>query len=153
MAFPSEQPADNVHLPSQTNFVTGGGYLVLTSSEAGIYAGDWGSKANFGVNVKYNKAGTNLQGNVNMLVRKGTTVYHFKSNAIIQLNVFTTASPYSATFTSKASGEWWDASAPSIITSLGGNWTVQLQIHDVAEPGAGKDTKEQVIGGGNLQVH
>ena len=85
-----------------------------------------------------------------------------------------------ATFTSKASGEWGDARTPTIITSLGGNWTIQLKMHDVAEPGAGKDTigmtvwdgsgalvfssywdtsvsppttKEQVLGGGNLQVH
>jgi hypothetical protein len=70
-----------------------------------------------------------------------------------------------------------DATTPTVITSLGGNWIIQLQMHDVAEPGTGKDTlgitvwdgsgklvfssswdaaagatKEQPIGGGNLQV-
>lgn len=62
------------------------------------------------------------------------------------------------------------------LDSLGGNWTIQLKMHDVAEPGAGKDTigitvwdgsgalvfsnwwsgsgtQEQAIAGGNLQVH
>ena len=160
----------------------GGGYLVLTSYEAGIYDGDVGSKANFGTNVKYNKSGTNLQGNVNIIVRTGSTEYQFKSNSLIQLNVTPTGTtPMGATFTSKASGQSWNVSDPTAITSLGGNWTIQLQMHDVAEPGAGKDTigitvwggsgalvfssywdtnatpvpttKEWAIGGGNLQVH
>src|SRR5207245_10837466 len=63
----SDQADVNVHLPNQTNFITDGGYLVLTAAEKGIYAGDVGSKGNFGTNVKYNKSGTNLQGNVNIM--------------------------------------------------------------------------------------
>lgn len=180
-SYVGDQVSVNVHLPSQTNFITGGGYLVLTQNTVGKYAGDQGSKANFGANVKYNKSGTNLQGNVNIIVRQGATEYQFKSNSLIQLNVNTTVSPFSATFTSKASGQSWPKANPSAVTPLGGNWTIQLKMTDMAEPGAGKDTigitvwdgsgalvfssnwdtsatpspttKEQVLGGGNLQVH
>lgn len=107
----------NVHLPSQTNFITGGGYIVLTQNEAGAYAGDAGSKANYGMNVKYNKSGTSLQGNVNIIVRKTTQdgkkmLYQFKSNSLIQLD--TDVNSGTATFTSKGNGQWWYSSTPSI---------------------------------------
>jgi len=173
---PSDQATVNVHLPNQTNFITGGGQLVLTSNQVGKFAGDVGSKANLGLNVKYNKAGTNLQGNANIIVRRGTTIFHFKSNVLLQLNVDATKG--AATFTSKATAETWDAATPTIITSLGGNFTIQVQMHDVPNSGPAKDTlgitiwdgsgalvfssywdaitkttKEQAIGGGNLQVH
>jgi len=173
---PSDLATVNVHLPNQTNFITGGGQLVLTSNQVGKFAGDVGSKANLGLNVKYNKAGTNLQGNANIIVRRGTTIFHFKSNVLLQLNVDATKG--AATFTSKATAETWDAATPTIITSLGGNFTIQVQMHDVPNSGPAKDmlgitiwdgsgalvfssywdattktTKEQPMGGGNLQVH
>ena len=42
--------------------------------------------------------------------------------------------------TSKANLQSWDIRNPTVITSLGGNLTLQLQMHDAADPGAGKDT-------------
>jgi hypothetical protein len=80
--------------------------------------------------------------------------------------------------TSRATtAETWDAATPTIISSLGGNFTIQIQMHD-PNSGPAKDTlgitiwdgsgalvfssywdaitkttKEQAIGGGNLQVH
>ncbi|WP_035353785.1 hypothetical protein [Edaphobacter aggregans] len=59
----------SINLPNQTNLITGGGLLV-NSASAGAYAGDPGVKTNFGFNVKYNKGGTNLQGNANIIVRR-----------------------------------------------------------------------------------
>jgi len=169
----SDEGVVNVILPNQTNFITGGGHLTLTSS-AGTYYGAPGSKNNYGFNVKYNKSGTNLQGNVNIIIRRGSTVYQFKSNSLNNLTVTAPA----ATFTGKANGQSWNVSNPSVITPLGGNMTLQLQMHDVAEPGAGVDTlgitiwdsagallfssnwtgtpittQEKPITGGNLQVH
>lgn len=184
----SDDDSINVHYPATSNTMTGGGYIVATA-EAGAYAGKAGSKTNFGVNVKYNKSGANLQGNVNIIVRNGTTMYQFKSNSLTQLSVTldTNANPLSgtcaatlpyscATFISKGSGQMWQTTNPSAVASLGGNWTIQVQMHDVADPGTGKDsigitvwdnsgaivfssnwsngtTGEQTIGGGNLQVH
>ncbi len=51
-----------------TGIITGGGYLTL-ANPAGAYAGDKGSKNNFGFNVKYNKNYTNLQGTINTIIR------------------------------------------------------------------------------------
>ena len=53
----------------RAGFITGGGYLVMSSS-AGTYAGGSGSKNNFGFNVKYNNSGKNLQGKVNKMMAK-----------------------------------------------------------------------------------
>jgi hypothetical protein len=167
---PSDSSNVNVIDPGQTNFITGGGYLTLTSS-AGQYAGTAGSKNNFGFNVKYNKSSTNLQGNINVIVRQGGKVYQFKSNSLSTLSA---AAP-AATVTCKANLQWWYATKPAVVNSGSGNLYIVLQVHDFAEPGAGKDTigitvwdgntvifssnwngtttVEQAITGGNIQVH
>src|SRR5207245_3895969 len=72
--------------------ITGGGYEVMQSS-AGTIAGDQGTKNNFGFNVKYNKAGTNLQGNINSIVRRKESdgiqhVYQIKGNSMSSLAVY-----------------------------------------------------------------
>ena len=72
--------------PQTSSFITGGGYLVMSSS-SGLYPGTAGSKANFGYNVKYNKNGTNLQGSVNIIVRSGGRVYQIKGTTISSLGV------------------------------------------------------------------
>jgi hypothetical protein len=164
--------------PLTSNFITGGGYLVLSSS-AGQYAGDPGSKTNYGFNVKYNKNGTNLQGNVNIIIRKGGRVYQIKSNSLQSLGVTpspcakaTSTSPCKANFTSKAN--LTDITNPNNPIGLGGNMTLQMQMTDKGEPGAsdtisftlwngskllfsskwnGTKTVEQTLGGGNLVVH
>jgi hypothetical protein len=180
--YTRNDPADNdvitVARPLSTNFITGGGYLVLSSS-AGRYAGDAGSKANYGFNVKYNKGGTNLQGNVNIIIRAGGRVYQIKSNSLTSLGVnpanclkATLTSPCKANFTSKAN--LTDITDPANPISLGGNLTLQMQMTDKGEPGSsdsiafalyngskllfssnwnGTKTIEQTVGGGNLVVH
>ena len=40
--------------PIASQFITGGGYLLLDSTSSGSLKGDAGSKNNFGFNVKYN---------------------------------------------------------------------------------------------------
>lgn len=160
----------NVTQPNQANFITGGGYLALTAS-AGTYAGTSGSRNNFGFNVKYTKNGSSLQGNVTVLVRRGTTVYQFKGNSLTNLTVSSPA----ATFTGKANLQSWSESDPSTVTSLAGNLQMQLTMHDSGTSGStdtlgitvwdssgallfssdwgGAKTVEMALGGGNLQVH
>jgi hypothetical protein len=59
-------------------FITGGGYLTLTSA-SGLIQPQQGSKNNFGFNVKYTKSGTNLQGNLNTIIRsENGKVYQVK---------------------------------------------------------------------------
>ena len=155
-----------------TGFITGGGYLVMSSS-AGQYPGATGSKNNFGFNVKYNKQGTNLQGNINAIVRNNGHVYQIKGNSMTSLSsTITSSTTGAATFNGKASIQ--DITNPLNIISIDGNATLQVTMTDNGEPGSsdtiaitvwnksgglwfsskwsGTKTLEQVLGGGNLQV-
>lgn len=156
-------------------FITGGGYLVLTNS-AGIKAGTLGTKNNFGFNVKYNKSKTNLQGNMNIIIRRletdGMHVYQVKGNVMTSL-VVNTDCPKTATFNGKANIT--DITNQLAPVPIDGNATLQVKMTDMGEPGSsdkiaitvwnksggmwfasnwnGTTTIEQLLGGGNLKVH
>jgi hypothetical protein len=160
----------DVAQPLTTNFFTGGGYLTMSNS-AGLKAGDAGSKTNFGFHVKYNRAGTNLQGNTNIIVRSGGRVYQIKSNSLSSMTV--NPATGQATFNAKANIQ--DITNPQNPVTVEGNASLQLTMTDRGEPGAndtlgitvwnkngalwyasnwnGTRTVEQVLGGGNLAVH
>jgi hypothetical protein len=169
----------NVYQPQTSSFITGGGYLVLSSS-SGQYAGAPGSRNNFGFNVKYNKSGTNLQGNINSIVRNNGHVYQIKGNSMTSLAVTpstgclqaTSGSPCTATFSGKAS--ILDITNPNNIISVMGNATLQVTMTDKGEPGSSDTigitvwngsgqlwfssnwttkTVEQLLAGGNIVVH
>lgn len=158
----------------QGNFITGGGYLVLSDS-GGLKAGDPGRKNNWGFNVKYNKSGKNLQGNINAIVRRTELgelrVFQIKGNAMTSLSVNTAAG--TAIFNGKANIQ--DITDPGNPIPVGGNATLQVTMTDNGEPGkndkiaitvwdkdgglwfssnwTGLKTVEQLLGGGNLVVH
>ncbi|HET7080933.1 MAG TPA: hypothetical protein VFM49_26170 [Chloroflexia bacterium] len=160
----------DVAQPLTTNFFTGGGYLTMSNS-AGLKAGDAGSKTNFGFHVKYNRAGTNLQGSANIVVRSGGRVYQIKSNSLTSITVNPVTGQ--ATFNAKANIQ--DITDPQNPVTVEGNASLQLTMTDRGEPGAndtlgitvwnrngalwyasnwnGTRTVEQVLGGGNLAVH
>jgi hypothetical protein len=158
--------------PLGTNFITGGGYLTLTNS-SGLYAGGVGTKCNFGFNVKYNKSNTNLQGNMNIIVRNGGRVYQIKATSLTSL----AANPLpnltgTATFNAKANIQ--DITDPLNVISIDGGATLQAKMTDLGQPGNadsiaitvwnrggglwfasnwdGTKTIEQILGGGNLIV-
>ncbi len=156
-----------VSKPLASDFVTGGGYLLLWRS-AGLYAGDPGTKANFGFNVKYNKSGINLQGNINIILRRAGRVYQVKGNVMSSLSITLNR----ATFNGKAS--IMDITDPLAPISIDGNATLQVKTTDNGEPGStdtlaitvwnkngglwfashwsGTTTLEQTLAGGNLVV-
>jgi hypothetical protein len=71
-----------------TDFVTGGGYIFLPAGTNGSFAGAAGSRSNFGITMKWNKSGKNLQGNLNIIYRAaGNKIYQVKSNAINSLTI------------------------------------------------------------------
>ncbi|HVE61633.1 MAG TPA: T9SS type A sorting domain-containing protein [Chitinophagaceae bacterium] len=159
------------------DFVTGGGYLNLQRS-GGQKAGTTGTKNNFGFNIKYNKSGTNLQGNINTIFRRIESdgllhVYQIKGNAMTSLSTNTSnAAAKTAVFNGKANMQ--DITNPLAPVSMGGNLTLQVVMTDKGEPGNtdmigitvwsgdggmlyssnwdGTRTVEQVLGGGNLKV-
>jgi hypothetical protein len=100
----------------------------------GEYASDPGKKINFGYNVKWNKSVTNLQGNLNLIFRRGTQVYQIKSTAMSQLSI-NAANPCSqqATFISK--GNLTDVTIPTAPKSIYGGLSLQVTMTDNGEPG------------------
>jgi hypothetical protein len=157
-----------------SNFITGGGYIVLSKS-AGQLAGDAGTKTNFGFNVKYNKGGKNLQGNINIIFRRIESgvlhVYQIKGNSLTALTV--DPSTNKATFFCKANLR--DITDPLNPITIAGNSALKVTMDDNGEPGksdtigitywnqagglwfssswSGTDTTEQLLSGGNLVVH
>ena len=131
--------------------------------------------------MKYNKGGTNLQGNMNTIVRNNGRVYQIKGNSMTSLSVMpsagcvqaTSTSPCTATFNGKASIQ--DITDPLNPISIDGNATLQVTMTDKGEPGSsdsigitvwnksggvwfssnwnGTKTVEQLLGGGNTVVH
>jgi hypothetical protein len=157
-----------ITIPGVDN-VSGGGYLVLQNS-SGQYAGDPGSKHNFGFTMKYNKSGKNLQGQFNGIVRKNGRVYQIKSNAVDSLAVNSTTK--TATFITKANMK--DITDPLNPIDLGGNLKLQVDMTDAGQGGQtdtvgitlwntdgglyfssnwnGTKTIQQLLGGGNISV-
>src|SRR5439155_9232747 len=118
----------NVYIP-QNNFITGGGYLI-NSASAGIYPGASGQRTNFGFNVKYNKTGTNLQGNINTIVRNNGRVYQIKGNSMTSLSVQPAPcvnAPCGAVFNGKANIQ--DITGPVPI-AIDVNATLQVTMTD-----------------------
>jgi pimeloyl-ACP methyl ester carboxylesterase len=166
---PVEQSVLNVAKPLGSSFITGGGYLLMSQS-AGLYPGQAGTRNNFGFGVKYNKSGTNLQGNINTLVRNNGRVYQIKGNAMTSLS--TNPSAGTATFNGKANIQ--DVTDPLNPISIDGNASLQVTMTDRGEPGAadgigvsvwnksgglwfssnwnGTRTLEQTLAGGNVVV-
>jgi hypothetical protein len=157
------------------DFITGGGYLNVTNS-AGIKAGDNGTRNNFGFNVKYNKSGKNLQGNINTIVRRmeGGVMHYYqvKGNVMTSLAVQPSTAGGTATFNGKASIQ--DITDPLNVIAVDGNATLQVEMTDNGEPGStdmigitvwnksgglwfasnwnGARTTQKILGGGNIKV-
>src|SRR5439155_525326 len=118
----------------------GGGGFLINASSAGTYAGTPGAKTNFGLNVKFNKNNTNLQGNTNIIIRQTdgggiVHVYQIKSNATDSLNITSpSAGVYKVSFTAKATVT--DITNPLAPVSLGGNKNFQIMVTDNGEPGS-----------------
>jgi len=168
----SSQSVLSVSRSSLTQFITGGGHLVPAYS-SGQYASDAGRKVNFGFNVKYNKTGKNLQGNMNIIFRRLGHVYQIKATSMTSLSI-NTQDPCSqkATFVSKAN--LIDITDENNPVSVYGGITLQTTLTDNGEPGkndligitllngntliyssnwVSKKTTEMLLNGGNLVVN
>ena len=133
-----------------TGFVTGGGYLNNVSS-VGQVPGTPGAKTNFGFNVKYNKSSTNLQGQINVIVRSKTVapgdtcaagpggfhVYQIKSNNITSLAVNIPSTTFPSTATAIAYANLQDVTGSKACSVWGGG-TIILNMTD-GTPGGQTD--------------
>jgi hypothetical protein len=88
---------------SGTDFVTGGGSIKLPSTTNGSYPGAVGSKTKFGMTMKWNKTGSNLQGGINVIYRAADgKIYQIKSNAINSMTTKAITGGNEATINTKA---------------------------------------------------
>src|SRR5439155_2204016 len=151
----------DVAQPIASNFITGGGFLVNTSAANGQYPGTVDKKTNLGFNVKYNKNGTNLQGNMNIIDRSSGRVYQIKATSMTSLGVqycqadasgniiatscgaapvppcitnATPTCPIVANFNAKANIQ--DITNPASPISIDGNAALQVSMTDRGEPGS-----------------
>jgi hypothetical protein len=159
-----------------TNFITGGGYLINQSSY-GVYKGHNGAKTNFGLNLKFNKKLTAIQGQVNIIVRQDGKTYQIKSNQLSSLVVvpYKESDPNSGTAELLAKASIQDITDPYNPISLVGGTTLQVAMKDRGEPGTADSigiivwsssgellfssnwrktkTYQQILDGGNIQIH
>jgi hypothetical protein len=135
---PDDNTVVTVYKPTG-DFITGGGYIMPTAS-VGTYASTSGTKTNFGFNVKYNKQGTNLQGNMNFIFRKLQSdnivhVYQIKANSMVSLGVnISNSNAKTANYVAKANLK--DITDPLAPVSLGGNLGFYVTMVDRGEPGS-----------------
>ena len=154
------EEADNVIVTiyqPNGDFITGGGHITTTKS-VGSMKGDEGSKTNFGFNVKFNKKGNQLQGNLNFIFRRTEPtdnkvhVYQVKSNSMLSLGVNATdAKRQTANFLSKCNiTDITDPKNPVSINPGGGVKFMYVNMIDNGEPGT-KDSISFVLvsGSGN----
>lgn len=134
------------------DFITGGGHIVVTKSEGSMKA-DVGSKTNFGFNVKFNKTGKNLQGQLNFIFRRTESdgkvrVYQVKSNAMESLGVnITNANSRTANFVSRCNVT--DVTNPLAPVSMGGNRKMYVTMVDNGEPGTNDVISFVLVDGNN----
>ena len=163
----------NVSRSALGEFISGGGNI-KSSQSAGSYASDPLTKLNFGFNIKYNRNNTNLQGNINIIFRRGGRVYQLKGTSINSLSInATNPCAKKATFTSKANLQ--DVTNPAAAIGVMGNLTLLCNITDKGEPGTSDsysikvtnssnaliyssnwvspNTTELILNGGNIDVH
>ena len=143
-------PTDNVVVivyKPNGDFITGGGHITPTLSVGSMKA-DVGAKTNFGFNVKFNKSGTNLKGNMNIIFRRTENdgkqhVYQIKANAMQSLGVnATNANRQTANYVSKTN--LTDITNPLVPVSMGGNKFLHVNMVDNGEPGS-KDSISFVL--------
>jgi hypothetical protein len=161
----------NVYRTSLNEFITGGGHIIPVDSK-GEYASDPGRKVNFGFNVKWNKTMKNLQGNFNMILRRGSEIYQIKSNALSGLGIDgSNPCSHKAVFSSKAN---LNRVTGGITETILGNLILQITLTDNGEPGVVdrigvtlyngstllyssswpvSSTEELTLVGGNILVH
>jgi cell wall-associated NlpC family hydrolase len=120
-----------------SNFITGGGYFINQSS-GGTYAGDPELKTNFGLNIKFTKKLTNLQGRVTIIVRQGERVYQIKSTALNSLVVvpFSPSNARSGVAELVSKATVIDVTDPLNPVTVAGNAILNVVMKDNGEPGS-----------------
>lgn len=164
---------DLVSPTDRSAMVNGAGEIVLWTS-GGLAAGDVGSEANFGINVKFKPRATTPEGHVNLVMRRtevdGVHTYQVKATAITTL--LRDVASGQALIVARATIS--DITTPESPVVVDTNAAMRVTVDDNGNPGIGADTigltvltssnalwfssngngpaVNQVIVGGNLHV-
>lgn len=134
--------------PLSTNFISGGGFLLMQTS-VGTHQGDPDSKASFGFSVKHGSNNSNPSGGFTILVRNGGSVYQIKGNIISSFAV-NNSNPLARTaiFTGAAMiTDITDLQNPQIVVNTA---TVHFKLTDKGEPGTSDSIAIQIMDGESL---
>ena len=112
--------------PTQYSIQGAGSLSRLTTTPAGTY-GD-ASAASYSIGLKYNKSGTNPQGQVQLLIQRPDGLYLVKSNSITSL-AFSNGTPAKdVTVYTKANISRLNPNGT--VTALDGNVTLRIDAHE-----------------------
>jgi hypothetical protein len=148
-APPNSSPYEAAHakvmvlIPPTTNSLQGVGSITKLSTAAGTY-GD-ANGASYSVGMKYNKGGSNPQGQIQLVLQRNDATYYVKSNSITSLAFSTpsgTQPPKDVTIYTKASIY---KVVGTTLVSVDGNVTLRLDAREgcTTSPtcsGSGNDT-------------
>jgi hypothetical protein len=128
--------------------------FIVQTEYVGSKASDDYKKTNFGFNVKFNKQGTNLQGNMNIIFRRTSSSdglvhnYQIKANAMQSLGVdATNPNRQTAEFVSKVSVKDLNSTTTTTDPDLGGNKYLYVKMVDNGEPGVNDSISFALIRG------
>jgi hypothetical protein len=137
-ATPGSAPYEAAHatilviIPATVNTMQGGTALGLPPTAAATPAGTYGdaTAARYTLGMKYNKGGTNPQGQIQLVLTRSDGTYYIKSNSITSL-AFSTPSgsqpPKDVTIYTKAS---IFKILNGVLTSVDGNVTLRVDAHE-----------------------
>jgi hypothetical protein len=130
-AYKAAHPVVTVMIPATVNSTQGTTTLPKLSTAAGTY-GD-ASSASYVMGMKYNKGGSNPQGQIQLILQRADGTYYIKSNSITSLafsNLLATNGnlPKDVTIYTKAS--IFKVNPGGGTTSVDGNVTLRLDGHE-----------------------
>jgi len=127
--YESAHPQVVVMIPPTANSMQGGGTIPVLSTAAGTY-GD-ATNVTYSVGMKYNKGGTNPQGQIQLIIQRGDGTYYIKSNSISSMAFSTPVGsqpPKDVTIYTKAS--IYRVNNNGSLTSIDGNVTLRMDAHE-----------------------
>jgi len=126
--YESAHPVVTVMIPPTANSMQGTGEIPVLSTAAGTYGN--ATDVTYTVGMKYNKSGTNPQGQIQLILQRSDGVYYIKSNSISSMAFSTPVGdqpPKDVTSYTKASIY---KVSNGTLTSIDGNVTLRLDAHE-----------------------
>jgi hypothetical protein len=127
-AYKAAHPVVTVMIPSTVNSIQAAGTLDKLATAAGKY-GD-AALATYTVGMKYNKGGTNPQGQVQLILERSDGTYYVKSNSISSLAFSNLVNGVNKDVTIYTKASIYRIDGAGKLTSIDGNVTLRVDAHE-----------------------